>query len=451
MRHKAIAFRPLLTVIACLGFLLLSTCGKDSPTKPQAPEPTPPPPPPPVATRVEISPSSVTLNSVGQTAPLTARVFDQNNAVLSGAAVVWSSNLPGVATVNVQGLVTAVMNGTAQITARSGSASSSVPVTVSQSATRIVIEPSSSSLMALGETVQLEASVLDQNGQPVAGAEVTWSSSDATVATVSGQGLVTAVGNGSVTITMRSGSASASVPVSVMQSAGSVVIEPTTATLMSLGETVQLTATVLDGNGQPVAGAEVTWSSSDATVATVSGQGLVTAVGNGSVTITMRSGSASASVPVTVMQSAGSVVIEPVTATLMSLGETVQLTAKVLDGNGQLVAGAAVVWSSSDASVATVSGQGLVTAVGNGSVTITARSGSASASVPVSVMQSAGSVVIEPTTATLMSLGETVQLTASVLDQNGRLVAGAEVTWSSSDASVATVSGQGLVTAVEQR
>ena len=99
---------------------------------------------------------------------------------------------------------------------------------------------------------------------------------------------------------------------------------------MSLGETVQLTATVLDGNGQPVANAEVAWSSSDEDVATVNAQGLVTAVGNGSVTITARSGSASASVPVSVMQSAGSVVVEPSTATLMSLGETFQLTASVL-------------------------------------------------------------------------------------------------------------------------
>ena len=175
-------------------------------------------------------------------------------------------------------------------------------------------------------------------------------------------------------------------PVSVMQSAGSVVIEPYMATLMSLGETVQLTATVLDQNGQPVAGAEVTWSSSDAKVATVSGQGLVTAVGNGSVSITVRSGSTSTSVPVSVMQSAGSIVVEPSTATLMSLGETVQLTATVLDGNGHPVTVAEVDWSTSDASVATVSRQGLVTAISNGSVIITARSGSASASVPVTVM-----------------------------------------------------------------
>ncbi len=290
-------------VLLATAYLSLATCGKDSPTKPTTPEPTPPPPPPPapVATRIEITPSSVTLNSLGQTAPLTARVFDQNNAVLSGATAAWSSSLPGVATVSSQGVVTAVANGTAQITARSGSATGSITATVKQSAGSIVIEPSSATLMAIGETVQLVASVLDKNRQPVAGSEVAWSSSDVSVASVSDAGLVTAVGNGSVTVAARSGSASASVPVTVMQSAGSVVIEPTSATLMSLGETVQLTASVLDGNGQPVAGDEVAWSSSDTAVATVSDQGLVTAVANGTAQITVRAGEVSASVPVTVM------------------------------------------------------------------------------------------------------------------------------------------------------
>ncbi|MYJ91382.1 MAG: Ig domain-containing protein, partial [Gemmatimonadetes bacterium] len=440
--------RLVLTVFVAICLPLLAVCGKDSPTQPEPSAPPPAPPPTPVPTRTDVTPSSATLNAIGQTLQLAVQVFDQNNAVMNGASVVWSSSDASVATVSGQGLVTAVSNGSATITAHSGTVSASVPVTVMQSAGSIAIEPAMAVLMSLGETVQLSATVLDGNGQPVAGAVVTWSSSDVSVATVSAQGLVTAVSNGSATVTARSGSVSTSVPVSVMQSAGSIVIEPSSATLMSLGETVQVSASVLDGNGQAVAGAAVEWSSSDASVATVSAQGLVTALANGSVTVTARSGSASTSIPVTVMQSAGSIVIEPSEATLMSLGETVQLSATVLDGNGQPVAGATVVWASSDASVATVSAQGLVTAVANSSVTVTARSGSASASVPVTVMQSAGSIAIEPAMAVLMSLGETVQLSASVLDGNGQPVAGAVVTWSSSDASVATVSAQGLVTAV---
>ena len=263
------------------------------------------------------------------------------------------------------------------------------------------------------------ATVLDQNEQPVEIAMVTWESSDEAVATVSAQGQVTAVGNGVAGITARSGTAVESVPVRVMQSASSIVIEPGEATLMSIGATVQLSATVLDANGQPVGDALLSWESSDESVATVSGQGLVTAVGNGSARITARTGEAEASVLVSVMQSASSIVIEPGEATLMSIGATVQLSATVLDANGQPVGDALLSWESSDESVAMVSGQGLVTAVGNGSARITARTGEVEASVDIRVMQAADRIVIAPEEATLMSIGATVQLSATVLDANG--------------------------------
>ena len=234
--------------------------------------------------------------------PLSAKVFDQKNVILGSATVSWSSSDEGVATVSGQGLVTAVSNGTATITARSGSASSTATVTVMQSAGRIVLDPSSATLMSLGERLQLSATVLDANGQAVEDAAIVWSSSDQSVATVSAQGLVTAVSNGTATITARSGSASATATVTVMQSAGRIVLEPSSATLMSLGETVLLTASVLDANGQAVEDAVISWSSSDTGVATVSNQGLVTTVANGTATITARSGSASATATVTVME-----------------------------------------------------------------------------------------------------------------------------------------------------
>ncbi|MYG15106.1 MAG: hypothetical protein F4207_01575, partial [Gemmatimonadetes bacterium] len=181
---------------------------------PPAPPPTPPPAT--VPTSIGITPSSVTLNSFGETIQLTARLQDQNGTILTGATFTWTSGNTGVATVSDQGLVTAVMNGSAVVTARSGSLSAMVNVTVSQTAGRIVIEPQMASFMALGETVQLKAAIQDRNGHPVAGAEVTWSSNDESVATVNGQGLVTAVGNGSATITARSGSASSGISVTVM-------------------------------------------------------------------------------------------------------------------------------------------------------------------------------------------------------------------------------------------
>ncbi|MXZ73551.1 MAG: hypothetical protein F4207_14955 [Gemmatimonadetes bacterium] len=206
-----------ISILCCLALFALTTCGGDSSTNPTPSTPSPPPPPPaPVPTRIEIIPSSARLNAIGQTVQLAATVLDQNGSAVAGASVTWKSGTLDVATITDLGLVTAVGNGASVITAQSGSLSSTVNVTVSQTPGRIVIEPPLAELKTIGETVQLTATVQDRNQHPVSGAEVTWRSGDAEVASVSDQGLVTAVGNGTVRITARTGSVSASIDVKVM-------------------------------------------------------------------------------------------------------------------------------------------------------------------------------------------------------------------------------------------
>ena len=143
--------------------------------------------------------------------------------------------------------------------------------------------------MALGDTARLSAEVLDQFGRTLPGAAVSWASADASVAAVDSTGLVTAAGAGATTVTATADSVSGSAAVTVMQSAGSVVVSPPSATVAP-GDTVRLSAEALDANGHPVAGAEFAWSSSDASVATVDGSGLVTGVGEGSATVTAAAG-----------------------------------------------------------------------------------------------------------------------------------------------------------------
>lgn len=142
-------------------------------------------------------------------------VLDENGAEIADAPVTWTSGAVDVATVNGQGLVTAVNNGSAVITAQSGSLSASASITVSQVPVRIVIEfPTTETgqvmLTDMGE-LKLEATVQDRNGHPVAGAEVAWSSSDESVATVSDQGVVNEVSSGFTRITARSGDLSDSI------------------------------------------------------------------------------------------------------------------------------------------------------------------------------------------------------------------------------------------------
>ena len=251
--------------------------------------------------------------------------------------------------------------------------------------TTVTVSPATAELAALGATVQLSAEVRDQNGQVMTGATVSWVSSAAAVATVSATGLVSAVANGSATITATSGSASGSATVTVAQVVSTVTVAPAEATIAALGDTVRLAAEAFDANGQAVAGADFSWESSDEAVATVDATGLVTAVANGSATITATSGSASASATVTVAQVVSTVTVTPATASLAALGDTVRLSAELLDANGQAVAGVDFSWESSDEAVATVDATGLVTAVANGSATITATAGDASGTSEITV------------------------------------------------------------------
>ena len=176
----------------------------------------------------------------------------------------------------------------------------------------------------------------------------------------------------------------------------------------------------------------------------------MTAVANGGpVTFTATAGTKSGTATVTVTQAVNAVAVTPPATTLASFGATVQLTATATDANGNVMAGQAVTWQSSNAGVASVNASGLVTAVSNGGpVTFTATAGGKSGTATVTVLQVVNSVVVTPPTTTLASIGATVQLAAAVLDANGQPVAGQTVAWSSSNSAIAMVGPTGLVTAM---
>ena len=284
---------PTATCIRHIGLIVvlvlaLAACGKDSSTKPTTPQPPSPPAPPTlVPTRIEVAPETVTLAAIGQTVKLSATVRDQNGAAITGAAVTWSSGNSGVATVSQTGLVTAVDNGNTQVTARSGNLNARVTVTVSQTVTQIVINPGAARVQAIGDTLQLTVTGLDSRAKAVEGAvlDVTWSSSDEGIATVTSEGLVTTTGNGMAQITARSGSMNATADITVLQSVWRIAISPMDAALTGFDDTVKFMAEAVDFNGHAVEGVELSWKSSNESVATVSSDGLVTAMGNGTAEI----------------------------------------------------------------------------------------------------------------------------------------------------------------------
>lgn len=234
----------------------------------------------------------------------------------------------------------------------------------------------------------------------------------------------------------------------VTPTVNSVTVSPTSATL-DINDTQQLTATV---NATPAsADKTVTWSTSDANVATVSTDGLVTAVAQGTATITATSNldnTKSATCAITVNPPAAPIPVTAIsldaTATV-GIGENKTLTITYTPSDANT--GKAVNWSSSDTNIATVDNSGKVTGVAAGTVAITATSttdASITASCNVTVQAIAVTGVSLNKVTTTLQVGAKETLTVTITPSNA---SNKNITWESSMPSVATVNN-GLITAV---
>src|SRR5437867_7694 len=316
---------------------------------------------------------------------------------------------------------------------------------------RIILNPLSATIR-VGNRISVTAIPADSVGQPVGNASVTWSSSRTTVASVDAVGDVTGVSPGTATITASTGALSAALAVTVTDVAvASVSIAPTSSSI-PLGNTVQLSATVRDSSGAALTNRVVTWESSNALVGNVSSTGLVTGVGTGTTTITATSESQSGTATVTVTAitppptPVATVQVLPGSASVRT-GQTTQLSVVLRDAAGNALTGRTVTWGSSNAGTASVSSTGLVTGVAGGTATITATSEGQSGTATVTVTVPVATVSVSPAPASVQA-GQTVQLTATTRDAGGTVLTGRVITWSTSNANVATVSNAGLVTGV---
>ena len=324
--------------------------------------------------RIRVTPDTATFAALADTVRLIAESIDENGDPIEEVDADWSSNDEAVVTVDSAGLVTAVDNGSAEITATLGSAVASATIEVSQQADTVLVSPDDTTLVE-GETVQLAAEVVDANGYPIPGYDFTWSSDDRAVATVSSAGLVTSSQAGSAEIKAEArGTDLAGFAGIVVETEGvdRIRVSPDTARFTALADTVRLIAESIDENGDPIEEVDADWSSSDEAVVTVGSGGLVTAVDNGSAEITATLGDVTASATIEVSQEAAALRVSPDDTTLVQV-ETLQLTADVVDANGYPMTGFDFTWSSDDRTVATVSSTGLVVPREEGSVEITAR------------------------------------------------------------------------------
>jgi len=322
---------------------------------------------------VTVSPASATIVN-GATTQLSAVMKDAAGNTLSGRVVTWSTSDAAIATVNGNGLVTATGLGSATITATSEGKNDTAAITVTAvPVASVTVTPATASIV-VGATQQLSAVTKDAAGGTLTGRVVTWATNNAAVATVNGSGLVTAIGAGSATITATSEGKSGTAAVSVtVVPVATVAVAPATSNLQVAG-TVQLAATTKDAAGNVLSGRVVTWSTSNAGVATVSASGLVRAVAVGVATITATSEGKTGTAAITVTAvPVASVTVSPA-STSLAIGATQQLAAVTKDAAGGTLTGRVVTWASNNNAAATVNGSGLVTAVAAGSATITATS-----------------------------------------------------------------------------
>ena len=317
--------------------------------------------------------SSITLNentlalTVGRSETLTATVLPDN---ATNKNVTWESSDSRVATVDENGKVTAVKQGTATITVKSVSndtVTDTCDVTVTDQifpVTGVALTPDNAELY-VGETKNLMVVFTPSNAT---NKNVTWESSNTAVATVA-DGVVTAVGKGTATITVTTadGNHTATCEVTVKIPVSSVTLNPTSTALV-VGNTKQLTATVAPANADD---STLVWTSGNAKVATVDQNGLVTAVGAGTTTITATAGGKSATCTVTV--TAKPVPIETIALrdAAVSVGGTIQLEPVFTPAD---TTQRDVTWSSSNSKIATIDANGRVRGVAEGKVTITVTS-----------------------------------------------------------------------------
>lgn len=315
---------------------------------------------------VSLSPTELTLTE-GENASLSFVITPSNASVRD---VTWKSSNTAVATVSQTGQVSAVAEGTTNITVKTedGGKTASCSVTVKPVSVSSVSLDKESLVLKIGESSTLNATVLPENA---ANKKVSWSSSNTGVATVDLNGKVTGIGVGSakITVTTDDGGKTATCTVTVNPISVTGVSLNQTSLTMTVGDTQTLTATVTPSNATDKS---VTWSSSNTSVATVSSSGLVTArsAGTATITVTTNDGGKKATCSVTVQIPTVSVtgVSLNKTSMTMTVGDIETLTATVTPSNAT---DKSVTWSSSNTSVATVSSSGVITAKAAGIATIT--------------------------------------------------------------------------------
>jgi uncharacterized protein YjdB len=435
-------------VIALAMLCLLVSCSSSSST-PSAP----------TLTLITVSPTSPSV-AAGLTEQFkaTGTYTDGSTKDLTSTAT-WTSGTTTVATITSAGLATTKTQGSSTITAASGSVSGATTLEVTApTLVSIAVTPANDTI-APGTFLQFTATgtYTDGSTQNLT-TSATWMSADATIVSVSTAGLGAAVtspppGVGAATvITATSGSVNGNTGISVAApTLNSITITDGNVTIAA-GTSHQYTAIgVYSDGGQRNVTDQVTWGSSDMTVASISatGQGKGLVMGSSTISATLGSVSSPGVTLDVTSATVSSIVVGPVMNTIAPLTQ-LQFTAVATftDSSTQDITQDAT-WSSSATGVATVDSTnqiGRVTAVSAGPVNILAALGGQTGSAPLTVSSATlNTITFRPISANIALLSSLQLLAIGNFSDGSTQFITEAATWSSSNSGAASVDTTGNV------
>jgi uncharacterized protein YjdB len=412
-------------------------------------------------TAIALSPSAATIAKGQQQAFTATASYSDNSTKDVSATASWSSSNRAVATVDASGNAAGVAVGQTTLQATLNGVNGTASLTVTAATLKSIAVTPTNPTFAAGTTRQLVATgTFSDNTTGDISSQVTWTSSDASVATVSASGLVTGVKAGSATIAAAKSGLNGADSVTITAATVTAVAVTPTSPSLAAGLSIQLTATAtLSDNSTQDVTTQATWTSSESSIAAVSStstsSGLVVGVAAGSATITATFGGQSGTDSVTVTAAVlESIALTPPSPSIAA-GTTQQFTATgtFSDQSTQPLTGAT--WSSSSTTVATINGAGLASGAAAGSTTITATDPATSKTGTTSLTVTPATLVSIAVTppASSIALGTAQQFiaTGTYTDHSTQTLTDS-VTWSSEHPEVATLDNasgaKGLSTSV---
>lgn len=392
----------------------------------------------------------VPLESISFEGDITDKVLDRDETLElkviynpddtdTDKTIKWSSSNTAVAKVE-NGIVTAIDDGEAEITATSvNGKTATCKIKVVVPLKSISIKESTS--IKCGETEKLE--VTYNPNDTTDDKTIKWTSLDEGIATVSTDGTVTAkqVGNTTITASTLDGKLTAECKVEVLPvPLESIQIKEQNITL-NKGTSQDLT--VIYNPENTTESKDIDWTSSNPEFVTVDENGKITAVANGTVTITAKVGTQEATTTVTVKTPLESISITE-EKVILNRPETIDLD--VIYNPDDTTDDRTVTWTSSNEDVATVDEDGVVTPVAPGTAYIKAKVGDKEASCEVEVKVPLKGITIKEETELLKGKYEELTVTYNPADATYE----GKVTWESSDPEVATVDENGKITALKE-